>query len=340
MQNKKHLILAVDDNPQNLQIIGQRLEQSGYDVAIATDGNQALNFVKTQKPSLILLDIMMPKIDGLETCEILKKDPKTKDIPVIFLTAKTEFDDITKGFEAGAVDYIIKPFNIMELNSRVKTHIELEESRENLKNYNQELKAVNEELKKANNKILKQNEQLKESMNKLEIAARTDSLTGLLNRNSMTSQVMAEARRYNRNKNEFCIAISDIDHFKEINDNFGHDCGDFVLKSLSELIISMLREQDYVARWGGEEFLFLFPDTKLSGAKVILSKLRKAIDEKIFLYNNKEIHITMTFGVSEYDIKGGLDPTIKYADIALYEGKNKGRNCVVVYNEQLQPQSK
>jgi len=125
MTHQKALVLAVDDNPQNLQFLGKLLSDNGYEVGMAQNGQQALNFVKKNDPDLILMDIMMPGMDGYEVCERLKKDFSSQQIPIIFLTAMTESEDIIKGFEAGGVDYVTKPFNPAELLARIKTHIEV-----------------------------------------------------------------------------------------------------------------------------------------------------------------------------------------------------------------------
>ncbi|MFH1152955.1 MAG: response regulator [Pseudomonadota bacterium] len=125
MQKGKPLILTVDDNPQNIQLLGKLLSDNGYDVGIAQNGSQAMNFLKKDKPDLILLDIMMPGMDGYQVCEKIKTNISTRHIPIIFITAKTETSDIVKGFEAGCVDYVTKPFNSTELLARVKTHVEM-----------------------------------------------------------------------------------------------------------------------------------------------------------------------------------------------------------------------
>lgn len=128
------LVLLVDDNPQNLQVLGQTLQNEGYEIAMALNGNEALNFLKEDKPEIILLDVMMPELNGFDTCKKIKENDEVKDIPVIFLTAKTDVDDIVQGFDAGGVDYISKPFNRRELIARVKTHIELKKAREEIYN--------------------------------------------------------------------------------------------------------------------------------------------------------------------------------------------------------------
>ncbi len=331
MNNNKPLILIVDDNPQNVQILGKKIEQNGYDTAIAMNGAQALNYVKHQEPDLILLDIIMPEMDGFEVCQILKTNPITEEIPLIFLTACNGYDDISKAFEIGAVDYITKPFNLIELNARIKTHLELKKSRETLKCYNEQLESTNKELKDANEIISQKNLQLNEAMSKLKIAAKTDPLTGLLNRRCILEKIDLETIRFRRNGKRFSLALGDLDNFKNINDRYGHDCGDYVLKSTADLMKYLIREQDSLARWGGEEFLLLLPETDMKGAKTISEKISERIQNTLFQYKDIRLSLTITFGVTEFDSASEIDASIKNADIALYNGKNNGRNRVVVY---------
>lgn len=323
MDNKeKKVILIVDDNPQNLQVLAELLDKSGYELVLALDGNQAFEFISNEKPDLILLDIMMPEIDGFEVCKRLKVKEETKDIPIIFLTAKAEVDNIVKGFETGAVDYVTKPFNTIELKMRIKTHLELKKSRDELKRYNSELLRANEII----NKKMKE---LQETKERLEIASNTDPLTSLYNRRYMTEKLKEEVVRYKRNQRIFSLISADIDFFKKVNDTYGHDCGDYMLKSISDIMCKNTREQDLISRWGGEEFLILLPETDVKGAEILSEKLRKIIEASLFEYDEYKISITMTFGVVAYDSEGGIDETIKKADNALYEGKAKGRNCVI-----------
>ena len=329
MKNDTSTILIVDDNPQNLQVLAQVIEENGYETVLAMNGKQVFEYVSVEKPDLILLDIMMPEMDGYEVCSILKKDSGLVDVPVIFLTAMTEPEDIVKGFEAGGVDYITKPFNALELKIRVKNHLQLKKAQDELKKFNEELQNKNNELVRANEMIETKNSQLKEMMSQLEIASKTDPLTGLYNRRHIMSKIEDEFIRFKRNMRRFCICICDIDYFKKINDTYGHDCGDYVLKMVSKILKETVREQDLVARWGGEEFLLFLPETELEGAKVFAERMREKVEQKIFEYNNIKVSITMTFGLSVFDKGLSIDKLIQKADKAMYDGKNKGRNLVV-----------
>ncbi len=311
IDNSKVKILLVDDTPENLEVAGSLLAKQDYDLYLADNGETAIELVENFSFDLILLDIMMPGMNGFEVCNTLKSRKEFKDIPIIFITAKVDIDNVIKGFEIGAVDYIRKPFNSLELLARVKTHVEL---------------------KKVREEIERKNEALKEAYEKLEEIATIDPLTKLINRREMTKKIEEEKVRFERNKREFSFIIADIDHFKSVNDNYGHDCGDYILATVANILKVNIRKQDVICRWGGEEFLFLLPETDLEGAKVIAEKLRIKIQEHQFKYKGIEIKKTMTFGISVYSENQNVDETIINADKALYEGKQKSRNCVVLYN--------
>jgi diguanylate cyclase (GGDEF)-like protein len=177
------------------------------------------------------------------------------------------------------------------------------------------------------------NLELEAAYYELERIATKDPLTNLSNRRDMLEKIEAEIKRFERTQRPFTVIISDIDHFKAINDNYGHDGGDFILKHISDLVRETIRKQDIVARWGGEEFLFVLPETDIAGGKIIADKIRTKLEEFVFDFNNQKIPVTMTFGVSAYYSSEDIDDTIKRADTALYKGKETGRNKVVLYSE-------
>ncbi len=181
----------------------------------------------------------------------------------------------------------------------------------------------------AYDKIDKQKKELDNAYEKLDKLARKDPLTGLSNRRDFLEKVSFEKIRFERDKKEFAIVLSDIDNFKSFNDTYGHDCGDFVLKQVAEVFSNNIRKQDTVGRWGGEEFILLLPVSLSNGAVKIAEKIRKAISEQIYVFGELKLNISMTFGVSIYDGTVDIDKCIKLADEALYKGKQKGKNCVV-----------
>jgi len=319
--SEKPTILVVDDYPANLHVLLESLKETGYKALIAINGESAIRQADFAKPEIIILDVMMPGLDGFETCRRLKQQPNTKEIPVIFMTALSETVDKLRGFEAGGVDYITKPFNVVELLARINVHLELKRARE-------ELKKANEELQIANGKLT-------ESQQQLERMARIDPLTELANRRDMVERLEQEKQRSERANLSFAVVICDIDDFKRVNDTYGHDCGDFVLKSVAKLLQSNIRAQDHVARWGGEEFLLLLTDTDSSGAARFAERIRLAIANEEYLYQHQPMTISMTFGVSMYQTEKGIHQCLKEADQALYQGKEQGKNRVAVFQQTI-----
>ena len=287
-------IMIVDDTKDNINILRQFLAKFGFKTTVAFNGEMALDLIPKLKPDLILLDIMMPGIDGYEVCIRLKKDAELKNIPVIFITARGDTKDVVEGFEAGAVDFIMKPFRLEEVYARVKTHLTLSAA-----------------------------------LKKLALDNETDPLTGLFNRRAFLERLENEAIRFKRDQKPFSILFGDIDLFKKINDTYGHSAGDAILVNISSILNTEKREIDQVARWGGEEFLVLLPETNLKGAVLSGNKIRKSISAKPVIHEGQEIHVTMSFGVSEYNGETPIEKTIDLADQRLYLAKNSGRNKVV-----------
>lgn len=324
-------ILIVDDNPQNIQLVASHLKQEGYRISFSQSGQDVLQKIGNASFDLILLDIMMPEMDGFEICTRVREHPEYREVPIIFVTAKIDKESIVKGFEVGAVDYIVKPFHGAELLARIRTHLEL-------KAYRERVEQINIQLNKEILNGLKMQEELEaskaalEEMNrKLYEKATKDALTKLFNRRKMTDLIEYEYDRAQRNTLPFSIIITDIDHFKKVNDTYGHDCGDVVLAEVSKTLMSMVRKQDQVGRWGGEEFLLLLPETDTEGALTLAEKMRSKIEESAYCCGQTELKITMTFGISSFSDKKTDKTVIKEADLALYDGKNNGRNRCVAY---------
>lgn len=181
----------------------------------------------------------------------------------------------------------------------------------------------------AKEKIEKQKEELNIAYKKLDTLARIDPLTRLSNRRDFIEKFQSEKNRFERKGIPFTLILCDIDDFKSFNDRFGHDCGDFILENIAKTIRSMVRKQDIVGRWGGEEFILLLPETPLKGGEKVSEEIRKKIAKTILLFNQFKLSITMTFGLSEFARESDIIPCIKEADEALYAGKHKGKNCVV-----------
>lgn len=308
-------IVIVDDLPDNLRLLSGILKEKGYRVRPSPSGKRALVTIAKEPPDLILLDIMMPEMDGYEVCRQLKENDQTADIPVIFLSALNEVFDKVKAFRAGGVDYIAKPFQVEEVLARVNAHLTIRNQQKALAHQNKELKA-----KSA--LITSQAEKLKE------LACR-DPLTGLANRREFLARAGDEESRFERTGKPFAILMIDIDHFKRINDTYGHECGDFVLVGISRCLEENLRKQDVVARWGGEEFIVLLPESDRKGALGVAEKIRNSINNKQYSCRNVSLSVTATLGVCFQNGNRHIEELIRRADEALYKGKKAGRNRVV-----------
>lgn len=305
MDNSVHIsdsrVLVVDDNPQNLQVVGNLLSPFGFHLQFILDSENVVEIASTERPDLILLDIQMPGIDGFEVCRRLQERNETRGIPVIFLTAAHKDEEsIVRGFEVGGVDYVTKPFFRQELIARIRTHLQLKKYKEHL-----------------------------------EALSVTDPLTGLFNRRRMNERMNEECARAKRHGSEYAIVICDIDHFKGVNDTYGHDCGDIVIQGVAEILRDSLREQDVVGRWGGEEFLIVLPETGSDGAVHLAEKLRGCIEAHVWSCGSTTFTLTMTLGVAICSSDGAPQDAVQRADVALYAGKEMGRNRVVQWDESL-----
>lgn len=301
-QPESYLILVVDDVTKNLQLVMEILEQFGYSTTFALGGQQALDRLKTLKPDLILLDLMMPGINGLEVCEILKADPRLKDIPVIFLTASSERDHLIQAFEKGAIDYVTKPFHSPELLARVKTHLSLKQAQD-------ELKAAYEAL-----------EQL----------VVIDPLTEIANRRAIFTFGEQEFQRAKRYHNCFAVMMMDLDYFKKVNDTYGHFCGDQCLKLVAKTLNQGMREVDQLGRFGGEEFTAILPETNLIEAVKLAERLRQRIAILCPVIDNQMMNLSISIGVTTYQkTDETVNDVFRRADKFLFQAKEQGRNQVV-----------
>ncbi|GAA3914094.1 diguanylate cyclase [Litoribacillus peritrichatus] len=294
----KETILIVDDIAQNLQILGEVLSAQGYRVAVATNGLQAIDVAQKVKPDLILLDVMMPEMDGYESCRRMKNIPEIENIPVIFLTARNTSEDLVAGFEAGAVDFVSKPFINVELLVRVKTQVRM--------------KHLVEELERKNIE--------------LENKAIHDDLTGLFNHGHMFERLTHCQEIGVRYGTSLSVIMFDVDHFKSVNDNWGHQVGDQVLKKVSQIIKDTVRKTDIAGRYGGEEFMVICQETTIENTYALAERIRENIAQADTGYEG--LRVTISGGVAESRVGEPVEQLVNRADELLYESKNSGRNKI------------
>lgn len=299
-------ILIVDDTEDNLEILGDILTFNGHKVQAARSGEEALKRVQESRPDLILLDILMPGMDGFEVCTRLKASESTKDIPVIFVSSMADIDSKVKGFKVGAIDYINKPFQFAEILARVNTQVTMLRLHRHLEMQNAELERL----------------------------ANTDYLTDLFNRRCFFHAAEKKLAGANLCGAPISITLIDLDHFKHVNDTHGHLVGDRVLVHVAQLIRTHCREHDVAARYGGEEFVILHSAVDSQAAFRVVEGIRKAVELTPFLHEREAIGVTLSAGV--VDTKGRMDcsridDVLALADIALYRAKDGGRNQVVIF---------
>jgi len=437
-------ILVVDDAPENIALLSRVFRKYGYHIQVADNGAQAIEIAQTMLPDIILLDINMPVMDGLEACAHLKEDERTRDIPVIFISALDNIEDKSKAFQVGGVDYIIKPFEYEEVQARVEAHLVLRRLRVQLEQANQELAARVEELTNSRELLAERERRLSAFVNALPnlsfvldeqgrylevianetslLAARPDVLigrlvedvlppkesakimdaigqtiqtgkiqmieykipvvagserwfegrialmekgnlgngkvvfmasditervqlyqevqrmanqdvlTGCFNRRYFMEKASQEIHRAMRYKRPVFLVMMDIDHFKDVNDRYGHQAGDQLLCNLVLLCQKQLRNDDTLGRYGGEEFVVLMPETASDGAMLASERLRDNIEKMKINTSEASVSITVSMGLASldrgFDKTHTLDTLIKSADTALYAAKAAGRNCV------------
>jgi diguanylate cyclase (GGDEF)-like protein len=315
-------LLVVDDNPINLGVVAEHLVDEGFEVLVALDGEEALKRAAHSRPHLILLDVMMPGIDGFETCRRLKAAPGTQDIPVIFMTALDDVADKVAAFDAGGVDFISKPFQFRELLARVRTHLALRDARE---------------------RVIAQNEALEQEMAaraeaeaRIRYNAMHDSLTGLPNRATFLDSLGAALGDARKGDCKVAVLAIGLDHFRAINDAQGHLVGDQMLESVAARMIACLRPEDTAARIGGDEFVVALPNIEgATEAQTVADALLKALNEPL-LINGTTLRVTGSIGISIYP-DDGSDATglIRAADAAMYRAKKGRRGSIGLFAHNL-----
>lgn len=302
-------ILVVDDDIVSRKVVEKFLVKANFEVASAANGREAFAQFKERFFPIVLTDWMMPEIDGPELCRLIRAENTAGYVFIILITARDSKTDIVSGLESGADDYLTKPIHPAELVARINTGI----------------------------RILKLEQSLKDANQEIRLLSITDPLTGCFNRGYLNEYLQKEINRCQRYSHNLSIVLSDIDHFKQVNDTYGHQVGDEVLKSFAASLMRQIRKDvDWVVRYGGEEFLIILPETDVMGAQTLAERLRKTIRSNTIACGDYELTITASFGATcasfrqLKDLAVSMEQLINVADEQLYRAKGDGRDRVHV----------
>lgn len=293
--------LVAEDDLTSRTILTAILQKWGYEVESAVDGEQALEMLQQPNaPRLALLDWSMPSLSGIEVCSRLRENQIYDSIYIIILTAKSEKHHIVEGLNAGANDYIIKPYDNDELQARI--------------NVGKRMVEIQTELENAKSALIHE--------------AMHDSLTGIYNRKAILELLKKELSRTSRSGGILAVGMCDLDHFKKVNDKYGHQTGDEVLKGFAGIVNANLRDYDLIGRYGGEEFLIVLPTCGDNKKIMDFSRICKSVSDSKIHTRSGDISVTVSIGIAKTDGKDDIDEILSRADNALYRAKDMGRNCV------------
>jgi diguanylate cyclase (GGDEF)-like protein len=303
-------ILFVEDSETHGVVTKSALEKNGHAVTWVLDGMSAFRLAMTQPFDLILLDRILPDMDGSELCRWLKHNQDTRGIPIVMISARDTTTDKVQGLDSGADDYLTKPYEDVELNARVNAALRI--------------KLLQDELRRKN-------DELRDMLTQVETLSNADPLTGLLNRRRFDAILQPEFSKALRYKTPLSCMMIDVDHFKAVNDTHGHAIGDAVIKDVAGIIKWSIRDVDTACRWGGEEFIVLTPMTPQDKAELLAQRILKAVSEYAFAGANS-VKLTVSIGIADTAGPGidSVNKLIQAADIALFRAKKNGRNRIEV----------
>ncbi len=308
-------ILVVDDSPTIRAALKALLERMGHTVVEANDGKEALQMYRQDRPGLVLIDVVMPVMDGYESARHMRETSADEWVPIIFLSSKEADQDLDRAIEAGGDDYLVKPVSFVVLNAKIRALQRLESMRTKQLEMSRDLASANRELEKL---------------------SRQDGLTGIANRRYFDSYLVTEVRRAAREKAPVSLILSDVDHFKAFNDCYGHQAGDDCLRRVAAALSSAgRRPADLAARYGGEEFAMVLPGTVLDGAVDVAQAVSRVIGGLAIPHARSAVdqNVTLSQGVVSLipEKESASEDLIQHADQALYQAKQQGRNRYVVF---------
>lgn len=327
-------ILVVDDNKQHLELMVELLaEAEDTRVFAAGSGEEALQVLGGEDIQIVLLDVIMPGMDGLAVCRKIRENPKTAMLQIVLLSGFDEKRDLDELFALGADDFISKPIAPLELYARVQAALIRYKSQPSRRYPFQveelsTLKAENVSLRQKYKQIRNMNQDLEKNNQELQQLASIDPLSGLLNRRTLFKRLEVEIERSLRLNLPLTGIMADIDHFKRVNDNYGHQCGDMVIRDIGIILRKTLRKYDYAGRYGGEEFFVIFPNTNLESALTISERFRREIEQSHFPCVREALNLTISIGISQFRPGEVPDDWVGRADIAMYRAKQLGRNQI------------
>jgi diguanylate cyclase (GGDEF)-like protein len=337
-------VLIADTAPEDLRLMESALNDQGYRLFRASNGGDSLRILAEEDISIMLVATDLPDIDGYELCRQVRKTRRDTPLQFLLVSRVREQTEIHRSVEVGSDDFLKKPLELDELRARVKAAAFRWQNQANLLKEREFYRiAVAEEerlsslvldqnrnLKEAYEKIRKLNEELEKANRELELIAAYDSLSGLLNRRSLFHRIAIEIERAIRLEVPLTGLMVDIDHFKSINDNYGHQCGDMVIREIGTRLQGGLRKYDYAGRYGGEEFFVVLSNSTDAQALGIAERFRKEMEDCRFTCNSEAIGVTVSIGVSTYRAGESQDSWIERADRAMYQAKQTGRNRIIV----------
>ena len=340
-------LLIVDDNQEHRDLMADILkEEKKYNLFKASSGEEALEILQGAEINIVLLDVLMPGMDGYEACRQIRKAHKMKPIQIVMISGFSQRSDLDELLQYGADDFITKPIAAPELHARIRAAVIRWRNQARLiedlrgetggegagvkKRRLSTLMAENVHLRREYQKVREINEELERNCNELERLASYDPLSGLLNRRTLFRRIDVEIERAMRLGFPLTGLMIDIDHFKRINDNQGHQCGDTIIREIGAKLSKSLRKYDYAGRYGGEEFFVIFPNTRSETARNIAERFRKDMEETSFSCGNDPFQVTVSVGIAQHDPDETPDKWISRADSAMYRAKQRGRNQVVV----------